>query len=113
MPMLLMALVVSVSMEAIVGAQIVCPPDAAQEVCSTTTSTNPVYNIIRAVVVIVTIMTGIAAVINIVVAGLQYTTSAGGDGAATAKRKIINSLIGLVLVMFIGTIISFVIDRIE
>lgn len=108
-----LALLFTSSVSHFVEAQIVCPPGANQEVCSETPTMNPVLGIMRTIVVIVTILTGIAAVINIVIAGLQYTTSGGGEGAATAKRKIINSLIGLVLVMFIGTIISIFISAID
>lgn len=115
---ILLSLVISFflasSISQIVEAQIVCPPNTTDTtICGEMPSTNPVLDVMRTIVIVVTILTGIAAVINIVIAGLQYTTSGGGEGAATAKRKIINSLVGLVLVMFIGTIISIFISAID
>lgn len=59
---------------------------------------NPVYGLIGDIVNILSWVVGIAAVITIIVAGLQYVTS-GGDSAkvTSAKNTLIYALVGIVI----------------
>ena len=62
---------------------------------------------------IIAIIAGVAAVIIIVIAGLRFVTS-GGDPQKTkaAKDAIVAALIGLVIIVLAGSIISLVLSRI-
>ena len=66
------------------------------------------------VVQILAYITGVAAVIVIVISGLRYITS-GGDsaGVQNAKNGIIYAVIGLIVALFAQTIVTFVLKRIE
>jgi hypothetical protein len=51
---------------------------------------------------------GIAAVISIIIAGVSYITAAGSSDKITAARKrIINSLLGLAVALVAITVVSF------
>lgn len=53
-------------------------------------------------------LAGLLAVIMLVVGGIKYITSQGEPSAIqSAKKMIINSLIGLVIAIFAGTIVGF------
>lgn len=62
---------------------------------------------------IIAITAGAAAVIIIIIAGLRFVTS-GGDPQKTkaAKDAIVAALIGLVIIVLAGSIISLVLSRI-
>lgn len=52
---------------------------------------------------------GIAAVISIIIAGFGYMAAAGSADKITAARKrIINSVIGLVIVLIAAALVSFI-----
>jgi len=54
-------------------------------------------------------LAGIAAVISIIIAGIGYITAAGSADKITASRKrIVNSLLGLGVVLVAATIVSFI-----
>lgn len=56
---------------------------------------------------------GIAAVVMMIVAGIQMTTSAGDPGAvAKAKKTMTYAIIGLVVVILAYAIVNFVIDEV-
>lgn len=83
--------------------------------CAAPTSSNPLLGpqglLIKATRVLA-IVAGIAAVIVIIVAGLQYIT-AGGDSknVSNAKNTILYASIGLVIIIAAQTIISFVLSK--
>jgi hypothetical protein len=52
---------------------------------------------------------GFAAVISIIIAGLQYITASGNPEKGTAARKrITNSLIGLAIVLIASGVVAFI-----
>lgn len=62
---------------------------------------------------IIATIAGVAAVIIIIVAGLEYITSAGDSKkAAGARSAIIGSVVGLVIIVASESILLFVISRI-
>ena len=62
---------------------------------------------------VIAVLTGIAAVIVIIISGFQFITS-GGDAqkAAGARRSLLGAIIGLVIVIAARSIIIFVLNRV-
>ena len=76
------------------------------------TTTNPVNHIIKVAADIVALLTGVAAVIFIILGGLTMTSSAGNAQAvADARKRIVYAVIGLVVVALAWAIITFLTDR--
>jgi type IV secretion system pilin len=76
------------------------------------TTADPVNDKIKTAANIVAIVTGVAAVILIILGGLTMVTSAGNaEAVASARKRIVNAVIGLVVVALAWTIIAFVTDR--
>jgi len=62
-----------------------------------------------AVIDILLRLAGIAAVISIIIAGIGYITAAGSADKITSSRKrIVNSLIGLAVVLVASAAVSFI-----
>lgn len=62
-----------------------------------------------AVIDILLRLAGIAAVISIIIAGIGYIMAAGSSDKVTAARKrIVNSLIGLAIVLVASAAVSFI-----
>jgi hypothetical protein len=60
------------------------------------------------------ILVGIAAVIFILVGGVQYITSQGDENkAATAKQTVLFAVMGLIVVGLAGAVVRFVINAIN
>lgn len=75
--------------------------------------TNPVVNTINTAASIIAILTGIAAVIMIILGGLSYIAAGGNAEQATAaRRRIVNALIGLIVVALAWTATRFITDRV-
>lgn len=54
-------------------------------------------------------LAGIAAVISIIIAGITYITAAGStDKITSARKRIINSLLGLAVVLVAAATVSFI-----
>ncbi|MBP9738225.1 hypothetical protein KBD20_00900 [Candidatus Saccharibacteria bacterium] len=78
-------------------------------------STSPILgpsSIFYKIIQTLTVLTGAVSVIMIIVGGFRYVVS-GGDSNATkgAKDTILYAVIGLVVVIFAQTIITFVLSR--
>lgn len=100
----------------------------AQAGASTSVSQSPVCNknettgndpitgpggIIIKVTKIIAEITGVAAIIMIIVGGIEFVTSGGeANSVAQAKNTIIYALVGLVVILISSTLIAFVVDRI-
>ena len=83
----------------------VCQDRAAQNANPTA---NPVNHYINVAVSIVALLTGIAAVILIIVGGIGMITSSGNPEAiANSRKRIINALVGLAIVALSWSIITF------
>lgn len=85
-------------------------------VCANIDTSNPLIGsngLIVKIGYILAILSGIAAVVTIVVSGLLYITS-GGDAAKAkgARDAIVSTVIGLVVIALASTLIAFVLSRI-
>lgn len=77
-----------------------------------TTSGPTLTDIIAAVINILSLIVGIAAVIMIIIGGSLYVTSNGDSGKiSNAKNTIIYALVGLVITAFAQAIVKFVLDK--
>jgi hypothetical protein len=90
---------------------------ASSAVCTDENNPNnsPIYGqngLLIKIANIIAFIAGIAAVIIIVVGGLQYVT-AGGDAnkASSARGTILGALIGLTIIVLAATIINFFINK--
>jgi hypothetical protein len=73
---------------------------------------NPIVNSISTAASVLAIFTGIGAVIMIVIGGLTMVTSAGNsENVAKARRRVIYSVVGLVVVALAWSIVHFVIVK--
>jgi hypothetical protein len=86
--------------------------DVCKDKKNQSTSTNPVITLVKDVIEIFTIIIGVAAVIVIIVSGINMITS-GGDAqkAAQARSGLIYALVGLVIAAFAQAIVSLVLGR--
>lgn len=76
------------------------------------TTTNPASRIIKDATDIVALLTGIAAVIIIIIGGLTMATSGGNSEAISNSRKrIVAAVVGLVIVALAWTLITFLTDK--
>jgi hypothetical protein len=68
--------------------------------------------VVKAVIDILSLIVGVAAVIMIILGGFKYITS-GGDtaGVASAKNTVIYAIVGLVIVAMAQTIVYFVLNK--
>lgn len=83
----------------------VCQPSTDNE--------NPVVKTIRIATTVLALIGGFLAVLMIIISGFQFVTSAGKDeSVANARKRITNSIIGLIIIALAWTIVTFVIDRI-
>ena len=92
-----------------------CAAASASNVCveAQNSTTNPIYSTIHTAANIIALIAGIAAVIIIILAGLNLVTSAGNSEAATKSRKRITSaLIGLVIIAVAWSLVTFVVNRV-
>jgi hypothetical protein len=81
-------------------------------VCTSGTSSNPVSTLLINVTHIVAIIAGVAAVVIIIVSGIRFITSQGeSDKAASARNTLINTAIGLVVIVLAQAIIAYVITK--
>lgn len=51
---------------------------------------------------------GFVAVISIIIAGIQYLTATGPDKGTAARKRIVNSLIGLAIVLVASVTVKFI-----
>jgi hypothetical protein len=67
------------------------------------------WSIGLAVIDMLLYLAGIVAVISIVIAGISYITAAGSsDQITSARKRIINSLLGLAIVLVATALVSFI-----
>jgi len=55
---------------------------------------------------------GLVAVFYLIYGGYLYITSGGGEGAETAKKTILNAIIGLIVILVALALVNFVWSRI-
>jgi len=67
------------------------------------------WSIGLAVIDMLLYLAGIVAVISIIIAGISYITAAGSsDQITSARKRIINSLLGLAIVLIASAVVSFI-----
>lgn len=72
-------------------------------------SLNDIWAIGIAVLDMLLYLAGIVAVISIIIAGITYVTSVGNSEKTTgARRRIVNSLVGLAIVVSASVLVSFI-----
>jgi hypothetical protein len=80
-----------------------------------TGTTDPVSGpngIIQKTANLIAIIAGIAAVVVIIIGGIGFITSGGSsDKTATARKRIIYAVVGLVIVALAWTIVTFIITK--
>lgn len=68
--------------------------------------------VVKAILNILSIAVGIAAVVMIILAGLKYITSGGeASNVSSAKNSLLYAIIGLVIVALAQTIVRFVLSK--
>jgi len=71
-----------------------------------------VNSIVTAIVNIISLLVGVAAVIMIMVGGFRYITSNGDSGqVGNAKNTILYAIVGLVVVALAQVIVRFVVNK--
>jgi len=69
-----------------------------------------VENYLNPAIIVLTSLIGIAAVLSIILAGIQYSASADDPGAVTkAKQRIFNTILGLVAYLFLLAFLNYLI----
>jgi len=90
-------------------------PAAQSTTCAPGGNSDPITGpngIIRKATNILAILAGVAAVIVIIIAGIQYITSNGDpQKAANARTAVIGAVIGLVIIIAAQSIIVFVVSK--
>jgi hypothetical protein len=76
--------------------------------------TNPVVNVIKIAIIFISYVTGIAAVILIVISGIRFMT-AGGDSnkVGEARGTLLYAVIGIFITMIAQGLVAFVLDKIS
>lgn len=83
--------------------------DAIGQCSATYVFPGDIWPIALAVVDILLAVAGFIAVISIIVAGIEYLTTMGNaEKGVSARKRIVNSLIGLALVLVATTAVSFI-----
>jgi hypothetical protein len=76
------------------------------------TTKNPVNHILHVAANLLALISGLAAVILIIVSGISMITSGGNSEAVgNARKRVVNAVIGLVIIALAWTIISFATDK--
>lgn len=95
-----------------------CSGKAAQSaVCQDKNKTeDPVTGrngLIMKIVNIIAYATGVIAIIIIILAGLRFVTAGGGtEDVSAARRTLIYSVVGLIVIVLARTIVAFVLSKI-
>lgn len=76
-------------------------------------ASNPIYGYLKGIIIFIGGAIGLAVVISIIVAGIQYSASNGNpQNIAKAKERIINAVIGLVLYLFLAALLRYLVPQI-
>ncbi len=77
-----------------------------------TADTGSFSGILATIINVLSLVVGIVAVIMIIIAGFNYVTSNGDDSkVSTAKKAIINAIVGLIIVVAAQAIVRFVLNK--
>ena len=74
---------------------------------------NPIVRLINTVASIVAVVTGLAAVVMIIIGGLTFITSAGNpEKVANSRRRIIYAVVGLIVVALASVVTVFITNKV-
>lgn len=85
---------------------------APADVCgpSSTNCNKFITEFVNPAIIVLTALVGIAAIISIIYAGIQYASSADDPGAVSkAKQRIFNTIIGLVAYIFLFAFLNYLV----
>lgn len=86
-------------------------------VCSEKRTDNPVsgtHGILVKITQLIAFIAGLAAVIVIIISGIRMITSNGdSNSVGSARKAILDALIGLVVIVLAQSIIVFILDRVK
>lgn len=93
-----------------------CSKDASKSaVCTDKTATDPISGsngILLKITDIVAFAGGAGAIIVLIIGSLRYVTSNGDANAInSAKQTVIGALIGLIIIVFAASLITFVVEK--
>jgi Type IV secretion system pilin len=89
-------------------------PDVCTDAKGQGTKNDPVINIIKVAIDILSFIIGIAAVITIVVSGVRMIFSGGDSQAvASARSGLIYALAALAVVILAQALVAFVLDKVK
>ena len=82
--------------------------------CAQPAGSPNVDSVVKNVILVLSLIVGVAAVIMVIVGGFKFITS-GGDSnkAASARNTVVYALVGLVIVAFAQAIVYFVIGKLK
>ena len=76
-------------------------------------TSNPLVHLINVAATVVALITGIAAVVMIIIGGLSYVSSSGNaEQAVRARQRILYSVVGLIVVAMASVITVFVTNNV-
>jgi uncharacterized ferredoxin-like protein len=85
-------------------------------ICNGQSKGNPISGpngLLHKITLFIALIAGAAAIILLIVGAIRFITSGGDSNAvSSAKGTIVNALIGLAIIVFSASIITFVVDRI-
>ena len=85
-----------------------CQPGSTDTVCKASGESN-VSKLIKNVIDILLMISGVIAVIMVIIGGIRYATSNGdSNSVSAAKNTILYSVIGLVIALFSYAIVQYV-----
>jgi Type IV secretion system pilin len=73
---------------------------------------NPIIDTLKAVLNILALLIGIAAVVTIIIGGIKFILSSGDpSGIKSARETIIYALVGVVVAVFARAVVAFVLNK--
>lgn len=78
------------------------------------TTSNPIVEILKVVLELLSIVVGIASVVGVIIGGIKFITSNGDPKAVkVARDTVLYSLVGACVVVFAQAIVAFVLNNIQ
>ena len=96
------------------GSDATAQPDVCKTVKNGQTATDPIIQILKVAIDIMSLLVGIAAVVGILVSGLRMILANGDSNAiSTARSSLLYSLVGVGITVVAQGIVVFVLDKIK
>lgn len=88
-----------------------CSVSSSSSLCESNNDVTDYRDVVKVVVNTLLWLVGIVAVIMIIISGITYVTSGGGDGVKRAKTTLIWAVAGLVVAIFAYAIVNWIINE--